>query len=139
MTYGTLKYIVTGLLTGDNTLPRDDNVVKGLLSYAFNKIGNEAESLHLLTLNKEQEILRTATGDYLMRVPSLPTDDTDELDIDEELCFPAAEFIAGFISKEKKEDHDIEAKKLILQYNGKVEAILAAVRHDEEKDECYVG
>ncbi len=138
MTYGTLKYITAGLLVGDMTLPHDDNVVKGLLAYAYNKISNKTESLHLLTLNKNQNVLRHATGDYLMRVPNMPKDDADELDIDEELGYVAAEFIAGFVSKNKKLIHDSEANDLIMQYNGKVEAILNAVRYNTTTKETYV-
>ncbi len=138
MTYGTLKYIVAGLLVGDRTLPNDDKVVKGLLAYAYNKISNKTESLHLLTLNKNKNIYRHATGDYLMRVPEMPKDDDDELDIDEELGYVAAEFIAGFISKDKKLIHDAEANELIIQYNGKVESILNAVRYNTTTKETYV-
>ena len=54
MTYGNLKLLVTGLLIGDNVLPKDDNVIKQLLEYSFSMVSDTAEALHLLTLNKDQ-------------------------------------------------------------------------------------
>ena len=55
MTYGNLKLLVTGLLIGDNVLPKDDNVIKQLLEYSFSMVSDTAEALHLLTLNKDEE------------------------------------------------------------------------------------
>lgn len=125
MTYGNLKLLVTGLLIGDNVLPKDDNVIKQLLEYSFSMVSDTAEALHLLTLNKDQEdIQRFAHGEYLMRKPKLPESDSDELDIDHELCFALARFIASMISKEKMAIHQNEANNIILKYNGKVYQIL---------------
>lgn len=137
MTYGNFKALVKGLLVGDNVLPSDPDSVKGLLAYGFNRIANEAEALHLLTLNKNKDILRTATGDFLLRNPRLPETDDEELDIDEELSFPLAEFVAGMVSKDKKAVHDDSASKLIMHYNGKVESVLSAIRKDEKTGGLY--
>ena len=124
MTYGSLKNLTTGLLIGDNILPKDDNVTKSLLMYAFNMIADKAEALHLLTLSKTEDIYRFATGDFLMRFPKLPESDDDELDIDEELCYVAARYIAAMLSKEKTALHQQYGDDAILKYNGKVYQIL---------------
>lgn len=124
MTYGSLKNLTTGLLIGDNILPKDDAIVKALLMYAFNMIADKAESLHLLTLSKTEDIYRFATGEFLMRLPKLPEDDDDELDIDEELCYVAARYIAAMLSKERAEIHQHYGDDGILKYNGKVYQIL---------------
>ena len=130
MTFGLLKNIVKGLSIGDTNPPTDNAVFVGLLSYAYNIIGNKAESFHLLTLNRKQDVLRMASGDYFMRVPTLPELDTDELDIDNELGFVAARYICSMISKNKPQVHEAKAEELIRDYNGKVYQILEEVQYN---------
>lgn len=140
MTYGTLKNIVNGLMSGDTVPPKDPEVYLGLLEYAFNMIADKAEALHLLTLNKNEEISRLATGDYLMRFPTLPATDLEELDIDHELGFVAARYIAAMISKDRIAIHQQYGDDGILKYNGKVYQILEKIKRDaencKENDAC---
>ena len=132
MTYGGLKSLVTGLLIGDNAIPKDDAVMKSLLSYAFDMIANKAEALRLMTMNSTEEIVRLGPGEYLVRKPNLPTLDTDELDIDHELCFVAARYIAAMLSKEKIKIHQDYGDDGILRYNGKVYQILEKVEIEKK-------
>ena len=132
MTYGGLKSLVTGLLIGDNVIPKDDAVMKSLLSYAFDMIANKAEALRLLTMNSTEEIVRLGPGEYLVRKPNLPEIDTDELDIDHELCFVAARYIAAMLSKEKIKIHQDYGDDGILRYNGKVYQILEKVEIEKK-------
>lgn len=132
MTFGLLKKLTEGLLIGDNKLPKDDETIKALLSLAFNMTASKAESLHLLTLDQKDDILRTGTGDYLMRSPELPKDDMSELDIDDDLGYVAARYIASFISKEKSRVHELAAENLINNYNEKVDALMSRVSHNKE-------
>ena len=137
MTYGGLKSLVTGLLIGDNVIPKDDAVMKSLLSYAFDMIANKAEALRLMTMNSTEEIVRLGPGEYLVRKPNIPALDTDELDIDHELGFAAARYIASMISKEKVAMHQQYGDDEILKYNGKVYQILEKVKIEQEnKEEC---
>ena len=124
MTYGELKSLVRGLLVGDTMLPDDDTVVKALLQDAYDTVANEADALHLMTLNKDANILRTSMGSYLMRVPNLPNDDADKLDIDHELCFAVARYMCVVLSQLKPMMHLKEAEKRIKWYNAKVAAVL---------------
>jgi hypothetical protein len=130
MTLKLLKSVVKGLMLGDNNPPTDNDTFIGLLAYAYNMIGNKTESFHLLTLNRKQDILRIAGGDYFMRVPNLPTADTDELDIDNELGFITARFICSMISKDKAQLHMAMAEELIRDYNGKVYQILEQIQYN---------
>jgi len=132
MTYGSLKNLVTGLLIGDNVIPRDDAVMKSLLAYAYSMISDKAEALHLLTLNKKDNINRFATGEFLMRNPEMPTEDASELDIDEELCFAVARYIASMLSKDKTAMHQQYGDDIILKYNGKVYQILENLTKEPE-------
>lgn len=140
MTLGLLKNIVKGLMLGDNNPPNDNGVFLGLLAYAFNMIGNKTESFHLLTLNRKQELLRMASGDYFMRVPELPILDTDELDIDNELGFVAARYICSMISKDKPQVHIAMADELVRDYNAKVYQIMEEIRFNREtRTAAYAG
>lgn len=129
MTYGMFKNVVKGLMLGDNNPPTDPNVYIGLLTYAFNLVGHKAESFHLLTLDRQKDLLRMASGDYFMRKPELPDTDESELDIDEELCFVVARFFCSLISA-KPNEHIIAAEELLRNYNEKVYQILEDIKYD---------
>ena len=133
MTYGGLKSLVTGLLIGDNVIPKDDAVMKSLLAYAFNMIAEKAEALRLLTMNNTDDILRMGPGEYLIRTPKIPETDDEELDIDNELCFVAGRYIASMLSKEKIALHQQYGDDAILRYNGKVYQILERVQIEKDR------
>lgn len=139
MTYGELKNLTSGLLIGDNVVPKDDNVFKSLLSYAFNMISNKAEALRLMTMNSSEDIIRLGPGEYLVRKPNMPTVDSDELDIDHELGFVAARYIASMISKDKIAIHQQYGDDEILKYNGKVYQILEKVKIEAENSKQNTG
>ncbi len=132
MTYGGLKSLVAGLLIGDNNMPKDDVIFKSLLSYAFDMIANKAEALRLLTMTSTEDIVRLGPGEYLVRTPIMPDNDSDELDIDHELGFVAARYIAAMLSKEKIKIHQQYGDDGILRYNGKVYQILEKVELEKK-------
>jgi hypothetical protein len=101
LTYDTFKLMTAGLLTGDNKLPDDIEVLTSLVQYALTTVAMQAESLHLMTLSTSADVLRLAHGDYLIRRPLPPEDGVDELDIDEELTFAVARYVASYLSREK--------------------------------------
>ena len=119
MNYSALKSLVSGLLIGDHVLPDDPVVLQGLVQYALTTVAMKAESLHLMTLNTTEEILRLAKGDYLIRMPLVPTLDTDEIDIDNELVFAVARYIASYLSRDKGGIHVQAAERIILDFNAK--------------------
>lgn len=134
MKYGELKSLTAGLLLGDNVLPKDEAILKQLLSYAYSMIADKAEALHLLTLSKTENINRFATGEFLMRNPELPLTDDDELDIDHELCFVASRYIASMLSKDKVAIHQQYGDDGILKYNGKVYQVLENLTKEEKAE-----
>jgi len=136
MTYGDLKNLVKALLIGDNVLTRENNEVLMLLQYAYNEIANEADALKLFTaVTIDKQIIRQGPGSLYVRMPSLPVDDTDELDIDNELCFAAARYMCSFISREKGAIHLGEAQKIIRMYNNKVQTFFENFDQDENLKE----
>ena len=137
MKYKKFKVLLRGLLHGDNIVPSDDETLLGLVEYSLNMISERAESLHLLTVNKAEIIQRMATGSYMIRKPELPEKDDDEIDIDEDLCFALARYVASFISKLRPDVHVVEAEKMISIYNHKVYQILEKVKVELENKEKY--
>jgi hypothetical protein len=119
MTYKLFKAITTGLLTGDNVLPQSPDVMTGLMQYALTTVATQADSLHLMTLSTTVDVLRLAQGDYLIRMPVPPVVDTDLLDIDDELAFAVARYLASYVSKEKGGIHVQAADRIIKDYNAK--------------------
>jgi len=143
MTYDTLKAITAGLLTGDNVLPKDDLVLQGLVQYALTTVATQADSLHLMTLSTTANVLRLAQGDYLIRMPATPTEGTDLIDIDEELTFAVARYLASYVSKEKGGIHVQAADRIIKDYNGKTYEITDQMQleaaHEGLLDSCPPG
>jgi hypothetical protein len=138
MTFKKFKNLTAGLLTGDNVLPKDDDVTLALLDDAFTTISDKAEALHLLTMNQSEAIARLAVGDYLSRVPNLPVNDEDELDIDEELCSAAARLVAAMLSKNKPRVHEAKAAERIADYNSKVYQLMESAK-EQEGGECGIS
>lgn len=135
MTLGFLKNLTKGLLIGDNALPKENDILIPLVAYAYDMIATNTNSMHLLTMDRNKDIIRTGIGEYFMRAPELPESDNDQLDIDDELVFPTAEYIASSISKEKGRIHEDKAERLIRRYNEKVEALMNRVRQNEEGED----
>ena len=139
MTFVKLKNLTKGLLVGDNTLPTDKDVLLALLEDAYDQLITRCESLHLMTMKEEGTIYRMATGTHFMRVPELPIDDNDTLDIDNELGFIVARLIAAAISRDKGGIHMNTATRRINDYNQKVYAMLEEIQYDAETDTCQFG
>ncbi len=122
MTYGQLKNLTRALLIGDNLLSKNNEEVVMLLSYAYDKIAHDADALKLFSATSENKaILRQGPGNVFIRMPELPVNDSDILDIDDELGYVAARFICSFVSREKGGIHMREADDLIRTYNQKVQ------------------
>ena len=130
MTYALLKDIVTGLLTGDNKIPGDEAVLQGLVGYALTTTATKADSLHLMTLDTTVDILRLGVGDYVVRRPVTPAQDSDILDIDEELSYGVARLVCSMVSKEKGGIHVQAADRMILDYNAKVYEVISQMREE---------
>ena len=132
MKYKELKVLVSALLVGDNKITSNEAELKSLLMLAFNDIASRAQSLRLMTKSMNKEVLRGSVGVYLTRYPELPENDESELDMDKDLCFAAARFIASYVSKNKPAVHVEEGEKMIRLFNGKVNSMIESIQVDEE-------
>ncbi len=113
-----------GLLTGDNVLPSDEDVLQSLVGSALLTVAMKAESLHLMTLSTTSNILRLSQGDYLIRHPESPALDDDLIDIDEELAPVVARVVVSMLSRDKGGIHMHAAERMILDYNAKTYEII---------------
>lgn len=137
MTYSDLKAQTSMLLTSENKLPKDDTIVRAALKFAYIELADMATPLKWLTLNKDYGIMRNGPGNYLVRMPEMPIDDTDELDIDSELTPAVARMIASYIVKDVrlKQYHRSLAEQLMKKYDSKVRAYMLR----EEQRGAYDG
>jgi hypothetical protein len=122
MTFGELRDITSMLVLGDFTVPAEDVRLIPLLKLAYTEIADMATPLKWLTLNKDVAILRQGVGDYFVRMPSLPVDPTDELDIDSELVPVVARMFASYLAKDiqVKMYHRQLAEDMLKKYDAKV-------------------
>lgn len=132
MTYRALKYVATGLLTGDTKLPKEEDILKALLGMAYNYVSNKCTVLNLMTLDKSAEIHRLALGQYLQRKPEIPVTDDDELDVDDDLGYVVASLLASYVSAEKIKIHYTRAEDGIRDYNAKVTELIESMKLQED-------
>ena len=135
MTYGELKAQTAMLLTSENKLTKDATQLAASLKFAYIEIADMATPLKWLTLNKDVSIMRQGPGNYFVRMPNMPSDDTDELDIDSELVPAVARMIASYIVKDVglKQYHRKLASELMKKYDAKVRAYMLS----QEKKGAY--
>lgn len=124
MTYADLKTLTKALLTSDFPLPDTEAATKALLSMAYNYLVDKCQVLNLQTEDKSDNIQRLGRGTFMLRRPELPKSDTDELDIDEDLCPAVASLIASYISEKKVAIHQARADEIIRSYNAKVDELI---------------
>ena len=140
MNYRQLKSLTTGLLTGDMKLPQEDDVLLALLEKALFKVASRAQVLRLMTDEKSSGILRTADGNYYIRFPNLPEKDSDDIDVDHELAFAVASYIASFVCRlDMKPYHIREAEETIDFYNNKYSSIIKQIYEQINGNTAVVG
>ena len=135
MTYSDLKDHVSMLLTSENSLSKDDKKVRASIKFAYVEMADMTTPLKWLTLNVSEAILRQGPGSYFVRMPEIPTNLDDELDIDSELVPALARMIASYVSKEinLKQYHRALAQEMMKRYDAKVRAFILS----QEKSEVY--
>jgi hypothetical protein len=72
----------------------------------------------------------------------LPEKDDDVLDIDHELCFAAARYVASFVTKDinRSRFHEDKGNDIIDLYTAKVDTIMQQIReeYDNGEYECLL-
>lgn len=126
MTYGVLKDTASLYLIGDNVLPKEEAKVLAAVNAAYTFAANKCTALKLLTANRDERIIRMGPGNSYVRMPELPSVDSDILDIDEELGQAIARLMAHFIAKEikMKDYHESKALEIMRDYEGKVQEFI---------------
>ena len=87
MTLAGLKLHLKTILNGNKELPKDEDL-KPLLKECLISIALRCEPLALLVFTDEEKVLKYLQDlDLYLRMPRVPKNDTDKLDLDTELCF----------------------------------------------------
>jgi hypothetical protein len=122
MTYNELLDLVEVYLGGDYQLPESDNAKLVALKSAYYYAADNCTALKLLTTNKDNAIMRMGPGSTYVRMPSMPVDGTDKLDIDSELVPAIARVIAHYVAKDikMKAYHETKALEAFRRYESKV-------------------
>jgi len=103
----------------------DEEQMLAALEMAYIELASKASALKLLTAEiTSNDVIRQGPGGTYLRMPTLPTKDTDQLDIDNELCPAVARIIASYLSREKGKLHQQEASKILSAYESKVRVFL---------------
>lgn len=130
MTYAKLQTLTQALLIGDNKLPKDNEQVLALLDMAYTYLIDKCQVLNLHTEDKSEKIQRLGRGSYVLRKPDLPENNSDELEIDDELSPVVASLIASYISEKKTAIHQSRADEAIRSYNAKVLELIETVNEE---------
>ena len=124
MTYGELKTLTEVLLIGDTSLPSDDKIL-ALVGICQYRIAMEAEALSLITNTLNNDTLRKASPKgFYVRMPEVPEVEADVIDLDPELTFALANYLAEKLSKQKAPIFKADARQIINDYNSKVQDVL---------------
>jgi len=138
MVYKELLDLVEVYLGGDYVLPDDEGKRLVALKSAYYYAADQCTALKLLTVDKDESIMRMGPGDTFVRMPRLPRDLTDKLDIDSELVPAIGRIMAHYIAKDisMKNYHEAKALELFRRYEAKVQEYLnemdARGKYDEE-------
>lgn len=132
MTYANLKLTTRALLSSDFPLPNEDEAVKALLNMAYKYIANKCQVLNLQTEDKSAIITRLGRSGMLVRLPDLPTSDSAELDIDDDLGYAVCSLIASYLSEKKFQMHQFRADEIIRDYNAKVDEFIETYKTSSE-------
>ena len=125
MTYLQLKQAVKALLIADTTIPEDEDVLLAIVRMQLHNVAMEAESINLMTRRETQRILRKAAATtWFIRVPATPETDADTIDLEEELAYALANYIAASLSRNNAIKLKRDGQAYILGYNTKVYDIL---------------
>ena len=139
MTYGRLKTTIKLFLVGGATLYETEEEMLAALDVAFVKMSGKVIALKLLTINKDNEIMRKAyQGEYYTRMPKLPQDDRDVIDIDHELCVALAMMIAAEIDHKKSTYLLQSADIIIADYGAKLREYRTYVDAKKDAESNYV-
>jgi len=134
MTFGRLKSAIKVLMIGDNELPQDKEQLIAAIEMAYLQLASQATALKLLTTDSASQVIRLGPGGTYVRMPELPENDDDELDIDKELAPAVARIIASYLSREKGGIHSNEAQKILRAYESKVRVFIEERESEGEYD-----
>lgn len=133
MTYLELQEATTVLLIADTVLPADPGLLQALVRMNLHRLAMDAEAINLMTRRRTPAVLRKAAPKgWYIRIPDTPIDPTDLLDLDEQLCYVLANYIASSLSRNNAAKLLSDAKMGVIDYNSKVYDIISDIEKSED-------
>ena len=147
MTYKELKDLTAGIGSGDFVMipkseinnPDAEARLLQLLKLALYQVAMSANSLRLTTTNKEFTRVRGLTNDTFIREPKIPEGENKNgqiIDIDHELGYAVAYYLASLKSKSRPEYFKQEAMNIIEDYNTKIALDMENITLNKENKVC---
>jgi hypothetical protein len=100
---------------GDVNLPSDDILIP-LIKDALDEVALYCDPLHLICSDFDFGVLKFIDEDTFIRVPNVPQNEDDDIDIDDRLVGAVIYLVLHQISKVRK-NASFEAKKIMIDYD----------------------
>jgi hypothetical protein len=94
MTFGEFKPFLEDITVGDRKIPNDTTLVI-FLSQSMKRLAVDTKPLTLLSNDISEEVLFITEDGYFIRVPNIVKDDSDVLDMDDDLILALAYLVAS--------------------------------------------
>lgn len=100
MTFADFKALLEMKRKGDIKLPTSNEELKPLIQESLEYIANNSIPLELVTSDKTADILRPLSDTQFIKRPESPTNDTDEIKIDQQLIYAVAYELLANLTKD---------------------------------------
>lgn len=120
MTFADFKLLCITKKDGEITLPITPDEYKIVLKEALESVATLPKiiPLSLVIIDKRNEVLRPINSTKFVRVPELPEDDTDDIDIDETLVYAVMYELLGNLTTDinKYGFYEMKHDKIVHNY-----------------------
>lgn len=118
MTKGELKELVSLKIKGENSkFEVGDLIIKEALSDVLRHSEPSELLLDYDAENPPSDIFRLIQGDKYIPVPNVPTQDTERIEIDEELAMSVVNFVCSYATYKSRDRYEAKAKEICAIYN----------------------
>ncbi|MBD3830649.1 MAG: hypothetical protein IE890_09190, partial [Arcobacter sp.] len=117
MNFQEFKKILDVLRAGNNQIPKDNEVLIFITHNALIEVAQKTEPLVLMTIDKEQKIIKVLEDGLYLKEPRKIIDDNSLIEIDEDLIRAVAHVvISNFSNTDNLLKHKTHASKYINDY-----------------------
>ena len=124
MTFSQLKIHVAALLKSrrEVSIPTSNDELIPLVHQNMLNIANRYKVIGLITKSENFRVLRALGDGNFIRTPKAPRNDTDKIDMDEELTMAIANHVAGDLASSQLNRNIFKknARKIVKDYSFKI-------------------